>query len=543
MTALFEPLREAATYRSLLFLTAALPLSVVEGALLIAGWTLTAVLLITPAVIAALIGLRAVVGAVAASESAFARELTGAEIGPQRLSSGGRGFWNRGKVVVADASFWRQQAYLLLRVFAGGPLAIVLLSLIASALYLIGLPFYYRWTQADAGLRIDTLQKALLVVPVGLAALVLAAQLIRPLAKVWRRAAEALLRPDDLAAPDAAAVRIVRLKALKAHASATGLAVAIILVVWALTGGPFWPIWPLIALALPLAIHAWVSYVADHPALAPRFGVTDDVAIHAGIATAFSVFFILVWAAAGGGSFWPVWPIVVLGAILTGHVIVTRARLSSREDLEERIENLETTRAGAVDVQETELRRIERDLHDGAQARLVALGMNLGMAEQKLDADPGAARELVNEARAGVEEALRELRRLARGIHPPVLTDRGLEAAISALADHSAIPVTVTADVPERPAASVETAAYFVAAEALTNAAKHGEATRIEVRIVRRPKSLVLEVTADGRGGADPAGSGLTGLRRRVEALDGTLLIVSPSDGGTTLRAELPCES
>ena len=112
-----------------------------------------------------------------------------------------------------------------------------------------------------------------------------------------------------------------------------------------------------------------------------------------------------------------------------------------------------------------------------------------------------------------------------------MLTDRGLEAAISALADHSAIPVTVTADVPERPAASVETAAYFVAAEALTNAAKHGEATRIEVRIVRRPKSLVLEVTDDGRGGADPAGAGLTGLRRRVEALDGTLLIVSASDG------------
>ncbi len=299
----------------------------------------------------------------------------------------------------------------------------------------------------------------------------------------------------------------------------------------------------MIALGLPLAIDAWVSYVADHPELVRRFGVTHDVAIHAGVAGSFSVFFILVWAAAGGGSFWPVWPIVVLGAILAGHVIVTRARLAGREELEERIETLEATRAGAVDVQETELRRIERDLHDGAQARLVALGMNLGMAEQKLDADPDAARELVSEARAGVEEALRELRQLARGIHPPVLTDRGLEAAISALADRSAIPVTVTADVPERPAASVETAAYFVAAEALTNAAKHGDATRIEVRIVRRPKSLVLEVTDDGRGGADPAGSGLTGLRRRVEALDGTLLIVSPSDGGTTLRAELPCVS
>jgi signal transduction histidine kinase len=124
-----------------------------------------------------------------------------------------------------------------------------------------------------------------------------------------------------------------------------------------------------------------------------------------------------------------------------------------------------------------------------------------------------------------------------------VLTDRGLEAAIGALADQSAIPVTVSADVPERPAAPIETAAYFVAAEALANAAKHADASRVEVRLVRRPKSLVVEVSDDGRGGADASGSGLTGLRRRVEALDGSLLVVSPPDGGTTLRAELPCAS
>ncbi len=178
MTALFEPLREAATYRSLLFLTAALPLSIVGGTLLIVGWTMTAVLLITPAVIAAVIALRAVVGGLAAWESALARDLIAADVGRQRLSSGGRGFWSRGKVVVADSSFWRQQGYLLLRIFAGGPLAILLVSLIGSALYLVGLPFYYRWTQADAGAwRIDSLQKALLALPVGLVGLVLSAYL------------------------------------------------------------------------------------------------------------------------------------------------------------------------------------------------------------------------------------------------------------------------------------------------------------------------------------------------------------------------------
>ncbi len=336
---------------------------------------------------------------------------------------------------------------------------------------------------------------------------------------------------------------MTRSPALRVHAGVTVVIVALVVVVWALTGGPFWPVWVMLALALLLAVHASIAYAVDNPELVRRYGLTTAAAANVGITTSFCLFYVLVWAASGRGYFWPIWAILAFGGLLAAHVLVVRSRRASREELEERIETLETSRAGAVDVQETELRRIERDLHDGAQARLVALGMNLGMAEQKLDADPGAARELVSEARAGVEEALRELRQLARGIHPPVLTDRGLEAAISALADRSAIPVTVTADVPERPAASVETAAYFVAAEALTNAAKHGDATRIEVRIVRRPKSLVLEVTDDGRGGADPAGSGLTGLRRRVEALDGTLLIVSPSDGGTTLRAELPCVS
>jgi signal transduction histidine kinase len=352
-----------------------------------------------------------------------------------------------------------------------------------------------------------------------------------------------MLQSSDGTEQEPAVIARRRSQALRLHTGITVAVLTLLVIVWALTGGPFWPIWPALALGLLLGIHASIAYAAGHPDLVRRYGLTTAAAANVGVTTTFSLFYVFVWIAAGGGYFWPVWPILGLGLILFVQVLVVRSQRAGREELEERIETLETTRAGAVDVQETELRRIERDLHDGAQARLVALGMNLGMAEQKLGADPDAARELVSEARVGIEEALRELRDLARGIHPPVLTDRGLEAAISALADQSAIPVSVSADVPERPAATIETAAYFVAAEALTNAAKHAGASKVEVRVVRRPKSLVVEVSDDGHGGADPSGSGLTGLRRRVEALDGTLYVFSPPDGGTTLRAELPCAS
>ena len=223
--------------------------------------------------------------------------------------------------------------------------------------------------------------------------------------------------------------------------------------------------------------------------------------------------------------------------------LAAAAWLSSpgRAEMAERIETLETSRAGAVDVQESELRRIERDLHDGAQARLVALGMSLGMAEQKLADDPQRASELLAEARVGAEQALRELRDLARGIHPPVLADRGLEAALASLANATPIPVDLSVQVPGRLAPAVESAAYFVAAEGLANAAKHARATRVQIRIDRLGDGLELEVRDDGDGGADPAGSGLSGLRRRVEALDGKLSVTSPRGGPTILRAELPC--
>jgi signal transduction histidine kinase len=232
-----------------------------------------------------------------------------------------------------------------------------------------------------------------------------------------------------------------------------------------------------------------------------------------------------------------VWPILVLAVSVSIHAI---AEFSRRD---RRISELETTRAGAVDQQESELARIERDLHDGAQARLVALGMSLGMAEQKLASDPAAAQELLAEARRGTREALEELRNLARGIHPPVLADRGLASAIDALADRTPLQVNVAVDLSRRPPRAVETAAYFVAAEALANAGKHSGATRIDVAVREQESDLVVEIVDDGTGGADPAGGGLHGLALRVEALDGRLEVVSPRGGPTTIRAVIPCAS
>jgi signal transduction histidine kinase len=219
------------------------------------------------------------------------------------------------------------------------------------------------------------------------------------------------------------------------------------------------------------------------------------------------------------------------------------ARLLLGPSLAARVEHLTETRAGAVSAASAELHRIERDLHDGAQARLVALAMDLGMAEERFDRDPEGARELVGEARQEAKRALAELRDLARGIHPAVLADRGLDAAISALAARSPVPVGVDVTTGRLPD-PVESAAYFVVAEALTNAAKHAQAAEIGVRIARHRDLLIVEVIDDGVGGADPSkGSGLRGLADRVAAVDGHLTVTSPPGGPTVIRAELPCGS
>jgi signal transduction histidine kinase len=215
---------------------------------------------------------------------------------------------------------------------------------------------------------------------------------------------------------------------------------------------------------------------------------------------------------------------------------------TERQELRARVRELASTRSDVVTAADDQLKRIERDLHDGAQARLVALAMELGMAEEELARDPEAARATVRKARDEALGALGELRDLSRGLRPALLQERGLQTAIEDLAERSAVPasVNVIGDVEQVPD-QVSTAAYFVVAEALTNVNKHSDATGAQITIERRDKDLTVTVLDNGRGGAKPDGSGLHGLRTRVRALDGRLEVHSPPGGPTVVRAELPC--
>jgi signal transduction histidine kinase len=234
-------------------------------------------------------------------------------------------------------------------------------------------------------------------------------------------------------------------------------------------------------------------------------------------------------------------PWVVHGVAAANRAIV-RGMLG--RDVTERVRALTASRTAAVDLAAEDRRQIERDLHDGVQQRLVTLAMDLGRAKEKLDTDPARAKELVGEAHEEAKRAITEVRDLARGIHPAVLTDRGLDAALSALAVRSPIPIEVNVDIAERPPASVEAAAYFVVSEALANVAKHANATRASVTVRRSGDRLTIQVQDDGAGGAEVTeGSGLAGLRDRVGALDGELDLLSPAGGPTVLMVEIPCAS
>jgi signal transduction histidine kinase len=209
--------------------------------------------------------------------------------------------------------------------------------------------------------------------------------------------------------------------------------------------------------------------------------------------------------------------------------------------LRERVDDLRDARQRIIDAADEERRRIQRDLHDGAQQRLVAVALTLGLAESRLKTDPEGAAELIAQAREEAQLAIKELRDLAGGIHPAVLSDRGLGAALEALASRAPVPVQLS-DVPcDRLAPQVEATAYFVTAEALTNVAKYAQASRASVVLAVEQDCLRVEVRDDGVGGANPVnGSGLRGLRDRVDALDGKLELTSPPGGGTTVRVEIP---
>ncbi|MEU1848831.1 sensor domain-containing protein [Streptomyces sp. NPDC019990] len=229
--------------------------------------------------------------------------------------------------------------------------------------------------------------------------------------------------------------------------------------------------------------------------------------------------------------------------LLDVHFRLTRAVLGSNQgELAERVRVLTETRRDAVDASAAELRRIERDLHDGAQARLVAVGMDLGTIEALLDKDPAQARELIAQARRSSAEALTELRELVRGIHPPVLAERGLGDAVKALALRLPVATEVSVDLPGRAEAPVESAAYFAVSEVLTNAVKHSGADRIWVDLHHTDGMLRASVTDNGKGGAVvEAGSGLAGVERRLGTFDGVLAVSSPAGGPTMVTLEIPC--
>jgi signal transduction histidine kinase len=253
------------------------------------------------------------------------------------------------------------------------------------------------------------------------------------------------------------------------------------------------------------------------------------------------------WLAAAAGAVGLVFvaPWLTIG-IARAALAMTKALLGPSADAVHAAEvsKLETSRTAAVDSAETERRRIERDLHDGAQQRLVALAANLGAAREKLEADPEEGREMVAVAHEEAKAALKEIRDLVRGIHPVILEDRGLDAALSAVVARSPIPVALDVQVVRRPPAAVESAAYFVVNEALTNVARHAHATRANVAIARAGDRLVIEVRDDGIGGAGiNGGTGLRGLRDRVAGLGGSMYVISPQGGPTTISVELPCGS
>ncbi|MFJ4936472.1 sensor histidine kinase [Streptomyces pseudovenezuelae] len=301
-----------------------------------------------------------------------------------------------------------------------------------------------------------------------------------------------------------------------------------------------------LALGLPLGLLGFVLPVlALRDTAFPlywRFAPKDATATSIGIGVAHSWPDALAVCLLGVG-----WIAIILG--LTPGLARLQATPGRRllsagpdADLSLRVAELTATRAAALDAHATELRRIERSLHDGTQNRIVTVTVLLGAARRMVARDPAGADEILERAQSAAEQALAELRTVSRSILPPVLADRGLAGALTGLAAESAVPCTVDVEMPRRCAASVEATAYFVVAEALTNIAKHSGASRATVTVRARGPRLLLRITDDGLGGADErGGSGLTGIRHRVAAHDGTLTLTSPPGGPTVVEVDLPC--
>ncbi|MWA00145.1 sensor histidine kinase [Actinomadura sp. LD22] len=297
---------------------------------------------------------------------------------------------------------------------------------------------------------------------------------------------------------------------------------------------------PLVAIGGLGTIGAWAggvilactgAYSWALPGTSPLSSVDKGHAVRAGVLSVVGVLLLIAapWVAAGVRRLDVRAAVALLGP-------------DRAAELERRVEDLVEKRASVVDAADIERRRIERDLHDGAQQRLVSLALNLGLARATLTGVPDEAMRVIVEAHEEAKEALTELRDLIRGLHPAVLEDRGLDAALSGIAARVPLEVRLRVEVEPRASSTVEAVAYFVVSEALTNVVKHARATAVDVAAIREGERLRLTVADDGAGGADPSrGTGLTGLARRVRSVDGTFRIVSPAGGPTTVTVELPC--
>jgi signal transduction histidine kinase len=305
-----------------------------------------------------------------------------------------------------------------------------------------------------------------------------------------------------------------------------------------LIGGYFWPRWIWFAVATAIA-----AQLAIRQGLKAARG-NRGFAIHAWVTLLLPVVDFAIWELSGRGPYWPIWALLAYTLALAVHAVVWHSRRGQREQaLAARVEVLTRTRRGVVDVQAAELRRIERDLHDGTQARMVSLAMNLSLAEQLAAHDPAGTTRLIAEARQSALAALDELRTVMRGIQPPVLSDRGLVGAIDALALDLAVPTTVAAFLYGRPPAAVESAVYLAVAECLANVVKHSHARHAWVTLRHSDGVLSVVTGDDGVGGASvDVGTGLHGVARRLEVFDGTIEVVSPAGGPTDVTVEVPCE-
>ncbi|TLQ42869.1 sensor histidine kinase [Streptomyces marianii] len=371
------------------------------------------------------------------------------------------------------------------------------------------------------------------VVGIGLVILMASAVFGVPVAALERRRLR-LVEPDHLldphgSLPGTGALPWLRTR-LRERATWRELAYTLILgVVFTATGIGFIALLGLSVILAATPVIVW-AIAPDTVMLVPGQPISDPVAALPGSAT--GLFGLLVSAYAGG---------LLAGA----QVRIAQFLLSARdEDLSSRVIELTRSRARLVDAFEAERRRIERDLHDGAQQQLVALTMTLGLAELELRGQDSTAAPLIARARTEARQALGQLRSLVRGIHPQVLTDHGLPAAVAELALRNPIPVTVDIDLPDRLPSAVEATAYFTVTEALTNASKHSGADEVAVVGGLTDDKLVLLITDNGHGGADPAaGAGLQGLADRVAILKGRLIVTSPVGGPTQLRVEVPCSA